>query len=236
MLLYNSCFSFLADHPVQTWSYPRTLEIDNKAAWDRLNSSCLASRYLVKPAEPRNDVNSKRRSVEHNCARSPFAISNKWRKFSKSQVAKEIVRSEAAKEVYQMGWSQSSNYHRLKTVFRVSFSPSSELRRRISTRNVRLRIPVQLQNFTIYAKSMITWWVSAQTEISLRLPGWNIYAQFQLGRKTLVYWDAKTRSMRMLAFLFLSGMKKIIAITWLFFLAGLKILALFENTGLELQF
>ena len=67
------------------------------------NSSCLASRYLVKPAEPRNDVNSKRRSVEHNCARSPFAISNKWRKFSKSQVAKEIVGSEVAKEVHQMG-------------------------------------------------------------------------------------------------------------------------------------
>ena len=69
---------------------------------------------------------------------------------------------------------------------------------------------------------LITWWVSARAEISLRPTSWNIVAitcsisaraqnvNFQ------VYRSAKTQSMRMLVFLFRPGMKKMIAVTWIF--------------------
>ena len=63
------------------------------------------------------------------------------------------------------------------------------------------------------SKSLITWWVSARAEISLRPPGWDIVVITCSARaqnanfREKVYWGAKTLSMHMLAFLFRPGLK-----------------------------
>ena len=67
----------------------------------------------------------------------------------------------------------------------------------------------------INSKSLITWWVSARAETSLRPPGTNIVvitcsisARAQNANfREKVYWGAKTQSMHMLAFLFRPGLK-----------------------------
>ena len=97
-------------------------------------------------------------------------------------------------------------------------------------------------------KDLITWWVSARAEISLRPPGWNIVVitcsisarERNVNFREKVYWGAKTVSAHpRVPFSARAEIPFRLHETFSYFqarLVGLKILARFENTGLGFSF
>ena len=112
------------------------------------------------------------------------------------------------------------------------------LNRRTATWNLFIKYK---QVNKLMTKGLITWWISARAEISLRLPGWNIVAitwsisawAQNANFREKVYWGAKTHRYACSRSFFSPGWKN--DSDYMDFsarLAGLKILARFENTRL----